>query len=56
MARQDGTDLRRLTDAVGYEEDPSLVRSIIQDGCEKAADLADETMRDVREAMGLDYT
>jgi tryptophanyl-tRNA synthetase len=37
------------------EEDPSLVRNIIQDGCEKASDLADETMRDVREAMGLNY-
>ena len=42
--------------AAGYEEDPTLVRSIIQDGCEKASDLADETMRDVREAMGLNYS
>ena len=42
--------------AAGYEEDPSLVRSIIQDGCEKASDLAEETMRDVREAMGLNYS
>ena len=33
-----------------------LVRSIIQDGCEKASDTADETMRDVREAMGLNYS
>ena len=41
--------------AAGYEEDPTLLRSIIQDGCEKASDLADETLRDVREAMGLDY-
>ena len=32
-----------------------LVRNIIQDGCEKASDLADETMRDVRDAMGLNY-
>jgi len=38
-----------------YEEDPTLVRNIIQDGCEKASDLADETMRDVRDAMGLNY-
>jgi tryptophanyl-tRNA synthetase len=37
------------------EEDPTLVRNIIQDGCEKASDLADETMRDVRDAMGLNY-
>jgi tryptophanyl-tRNA synthetase len=32
------------------------VRNIIADGCEKANDLADETMRDVREAMGLNYS
>jgi tryptophanyl-tRNA synthetase len=38
-----------------YEEDPQLVRSIVADGCEKARKLAQETMRDVREAMGLDY-
>ncbi len=39
-----------------YEEDPSLVRNIIADGCEKANKLAEETMREVREAMGLDYS
>jgi tryptophanyl-tRNA synthetase len=38
-----------------YEEDPQLVRNIIADGCEKARKLAQETMRDVREAIGLDY-
>ncbi len=38
-----------------YQEDPSLLRSIVSDGCEKARELASETMRDVREAMGLDY-
>ncbi len=42
--------------AAQYEEDPTLVRNIIQDGCEKASDLADETMRDVRAAMGLTYS
>ncbi|HLX24671.1 MAG TPA: tryptophan--tRNA ligase [Usitatibacter sp.] len=42
--------------AVQFEEDPSLVRNIIQDGCEKASDLANDTMRDVRAAMGLDYS
>ena len=41
--------------AAQYEEDPMLVRNIIQDGCEKASDLANDTMRDVREAMGLNY-
>jgi len=38
-----------------YLDDPSLVRNIIADGCEKARKLATETMRDVREAMGLGY-
>ncbi|MFZ2540187.1 MAG: tryptophan--tRNA ligase [Gallionella sp.] len=39
-----------------YLDDPTLVRNIIADGCEKARKLASETMRDVREAMGLDYS
>jgi tryptophanyl-tRNA synthetase len=38
-----------------YLDDPSLVKNIIADGCEKARKLATETMRDVREAMGLGY-
>ena len=41
--------------AARYEEEPALVRNIIQDGCEKASDLASDTMRDVRDAMGLNY-
>lgn len=39
-----------------YEEDPVLVRNIIADGCEKANQLAEETMRDIRAAMGLNYS
>lgn len=39
-----------------YLDDPTLVRNIISDGCEKARKLAAETMRDVREAMGLKYS
>lgn len=39
-----------------YLDDPSLVRAIVADGCDKARKLAHETMRDVREAMGLSYT
>ncbi len=39
-----------------YLDDPTLVRNIIADGCEKARKLAGETMRDVREAMGLSYS
>ena len=38
-----------------YAESPSLVRNLIEDGCEKARELARDAMRDVREAMGLQY-
>lgn len=41
--------------AAPFEEDPTLVKNIIADGCEKARDTAEETMRDVRDAMGLHY-
>jgi len=41
--------------AAQYLDDHVLVRNIIEDGCEKARKLASETMRDVREAMGLSY-
>jgi tryptophanyl-tRNA synthetase len=39
-----------------YLDDPTLVRNIVADGCERAKRLAAETMRDVREAMGLSYS
>src|SRR5947207_1039476 len=39
-----------------YLDDPTLVRNIVADGCEKARKLARETMREVRGAMGLAYT
>jgi len=39
-----------------YIDDPALVRNIIADGNDRARKLASETMRDVREAMGLDYS
>jgi tryptophanyl-tRNA synthetase len=38
-----------------YLDDPTLVKNIVADGCEKAKRLAEETMREVREAMGLNY-
>jgi tryptophanyl-tRNA synthetase len=41
--------------AQAYLDDPALVRKIIADGNEKARTLAQETMRDVRQAMGLNY-
>jgi tryptophanyl-tRNA synthetase len=39
-----------------YLDDPTLVRNIVADGCEKARKLAGETMREVREVMGLNYS
>ena len=39
-----------------YLDDPTLVRAIVADGCDKARKLAQETMRDVRSDMGLSYT
>ncbi len=38
-----------------YLDDPTLVRNIVADGCDRARRLAAETMRDVREALGLTY-
>ena len=38
-----------------YLDDATLVKNIVADGCEKARRLAVETMREVREAMGLTY-
>jgi tryptophanyl-tRNA synthetase len=39
-----------------YLDDPTLVKNIVADGCDRARDLARETMREVREVMGLDYS
>jgi tryptophanyl-tRNA synthetase len=38
-----------------YLDNPALVRDILADGRDKASQLARETMRDVRAAMGLGY-
>ena len=38
-----------------YSDDPTLVRNIIADGCERARDVAEETMTEVRNAVGLTY-
>jgi len=42
--------------AARYLEDPTLVRSVVADGCEKARKEAQETLRDVRQVMGLNYS
>lgn len=38
-----------------YEDQPDLVKNIINEGCEKAREVARETMEEVRNAMSLDY-
>jgi len=38
-----------------FIDDPTLVRNMVADGNERARKLAEETMRDVRSAMGLSY-
>lgn len=49
-------ELKPIQDrAAQYAEDPTLVKNIVAEGCEKARKLARETMRDVRDAMGLNY-
>jgi tryptophanyl-tRNA synthetase len=38
-----------------YAEQPQLVRNIIEEGCDRARDVARETMNEVRAAIGLIY-
>jgi tryptophanyl-tRNA synthetase len=38
-----------------YEENPDLVRGIVNEGCERARDAARRTMTDVRDSMGLGF-
>lgn len=45
-----------LERAQKYIDDPSLLRAIIADGCDNARKVTQETMREVREAMGLSYS
>jgi len=42
--------------AAMYTENPTLVRKIISEGCERARAMANDTMQDVRKHMGLDYS
>ena len=42
--------------AQAYLDDPTLVRNIVEDGCDRARKQAVETMREVRDAMGIDYS
>jgi tryptophanyl-tRNA synthetase len=38
-----------------YASDPMLARNIIEDGCKRARELAEETMEEVRQVIGLGY-
>ena len=38
-----------------YESNPDLVKSIINEGSEKARDMARDTLQEVRQVMGLNY-
>ncbi|MEK7697650.1 MAG: tryptophan--tRNA ligase, partial [Pseudomonadota bacterium] len=38
-----------------FARDPLAVRSIVEDGCKRARDVAEETLVEVRNAMGLGY-
>ena len=44
-----------LERAEPYVTNPKIVRDIVDAGTEKARITARETMRDVREAIGLNY-
>ncbi len=41
--------------AAQYEADRDLVRAIIHEGCERAREVARQTLGEVRQAMGLEY-
>jgi tryptophanyl-tRNA synthetase len=41
--------------AQDYLNDPKLVQNILNDGSEAAREVAQDTLEEVREAMGLDY-
>ncbi len=43
------------TRAQEYEENGDLVRGIIAEGCEKARDVARQTLDEVRQAIGMNY-
>jgi tryptophanyl-tRNA synthetase len=41
--------------AAEFEENRDLVRGIIAEGCEKARDVARQTLEEVHTAMGMNY-
>jgi tryptophanyl-tRNA synthetase len=39
-----------------YTEDPTLVKKLVADGCERARSIAEETMKEVRDVVGTQYS
>jgi tryptophanyl-tRNA synthetase len=49
-------ELEPLQESISkYQSDPELIKQIIFDGCERARNVAKETISEVREAMGISY-
>jgi len=42
--------------AAELARDPVTIRNIVEDGCKRAGDVAEKTLADVRNAMGLGYS
>ena len=38
-----------------YEEDPTLVKRIITDGCNRARDVASDTLKEIKQTMNINY-
>ena len=43
------------TRARDFEENRDLVKGIVAEGCEKARDVARQTLEEVHQAMGMSY-
>lgn len=56
LAQTINDELKPIQDAAKeYEDDPSLVKSIIAEGSEAAREEAKSTLDEVKKAMGIDY-
>ena len=50
------TELKPIQErATALAEDPTLARNVLAEGGRKARDVAEETLKDVRRSMGLEY-
>ena len=55
VGRDRGRDRGIRARAQEFEENRDLVRGIIAEGCEKARDVARQTLEEVHQAMGMNY-